>query len=421
MATEDLARGRRRTSRGWRGSSCPRPRRSGWASELDGILSYIDKLRALDTEGVEPTSHAVPLINVMRDDEPAPSLPPDGDARQRAGPGGRPLPRAEDHRGVEGASTDLTALTVHELAARFRARAGDRPAQAARAYLDRIAALDPRCKAFLTVHRGRGAGSRPRAADARFARRRAARAARRRPGGAQGHLLHARRPHHVAARGSSRASCRPTTPPWSTRLREAGAVLARQAQHGRVRDGLVHRELRASSPRRNPVGPRARARRLVRRLGGGGRGATWRRCRSAPTPAARSASPRRSAARRPQADLRPRVALRGDRVRVVARPGRPVRRATWRDARRRARGDRRARPARLDLVDAPVPDYAGRARGRRRGPARRGAARVLHRRASTPRSSGAVRGGRSRCSSRSARGPSRSRCRTPSTASPPTT
>jgi aspartyl-tRNA(Asn)/glutamyl-tRNA(Gln) amidotransferase subunit C len=43
--------------------------------ELDGILSYIDKLRALDTEGVEPTSHAVPLTNVMRDDEVRPSFP----------------------------------------------------------------------------------------------------------------------------------------------------------------------------------------------------------------------------------------------------------------------------------------------------------------------------------------------------------
>ena len=42
--------------------------------ELDGILSYIDKLRALDTEGVEPTSHAVPLVNVMREDEPQASL-----------------------------------------------------------------------------------------------------------------------------------------------------------------------------------------------------------------------------------------------------------------------------------------------------------------------------------------------------------
>lgn len=43
--------------------------------ELDGILSYIDKLRALDVEGVEPTSHAVPLTNVMRDDEAVPSFP----------------------------------------------------------------------------------------------------------------------------------------------------------------------------------------------------------------------------------------------------------------------------------------------------------------------------------------------------------
>ena len=43
--------------------------------ELDRILSYIDKLRALPTEGVEPTSHAVPLANVMREDEPRPSFP----------------------------------------------------------------------------------------------------------------------------------------------------------------------------------------------------------------------------------------------------------------------------------------------------------------------------------------------------------
>ncbi|HKA61345.1 MAG TPA: Asp-tRNA(Asn)/Glu-tRNA(Gln) amidotransferase subunit GatC [Methylomirabilota bacterium] len=45
--------------------------------ELDGILSYIDKLRALDTAGVEPTSHAVPLTNVMRDDTEVASLPQD--------------------------------------------------------------------------------------------------------------------------------------------------------------------------------------------------------------------------------------------------------------------------------------------------------------------------------------------------------
>ena len=35
---------------------------------------------------MEPTSHAVPLVNVMRDDEPGPSLPAGRGARQRAGP-----------------------------------------------------------------------------------------------------------------------------------------------------------------------------------------------------------------------------------------------------------------------------------------------------------------------------------------------
>ncbi len=43
--------------------------------ELDSILSYIDKLRAVDTEGVEPTSHAVPLTNVMREDVTRSSFP----------------------------------------------------------------------------------------------------------------------------------------------------------------------------------------------------------------------------------------------------------------------------------------------------------------------------------------------------------
>ena len=43
--------------------------------ELDGILSYIDKLRAVDTRSVEPTSHAVPMTNVMRDDVTCPSFP----------------------------------------------------------------------------------------------------------------------------------------------------------------------------------------------------------------------------------------------------------------------------------------------------------------------------------------------------------
>ena len=46
-------------------------------SQLDAILTYIDKLRQLNTGGVEPTSHAIPMVNVMREDEVRPSLPAD--------------------------------------------------------------------------------------------------------------------------------------------------------------------------------------------------------------------------------------------------------------------------------------------------------------------------------------------------------
>ena len=42
--------------------------------QLNAILAHIDALRAVDTTGVEPTSHAVPQFNVMRDDEPRPCL-----------------------------------------------------------------------------------------------------------------------------------------------------------------------------------------------------------------------------------------------------------------------------------------------------------------------------------------------------------
>ena len=45
------------------------------AAELSGILEHVDRISALDLEGVEPTSHVVALENVMRPDEPRPSLP----------------------------------------------------------------------------------------------------------------------------------------------------------------------------------------------------------------------------------------------------------------------------------------------------------------------------------------------------------
>jgi aspartyl-tRNA(Asn)/glutamyl-tRNA(Gln) amidotransferase subunit C len=45
------------------------------ASELSGILEHVDRIAALDLDGVEPTSHVVALENMLRADEPRPSLP----------------------------------------------------------------------------------------------------------------------------------------------------------------------------------------------------------------------------------------------------------------------------------------------------------------------------------------------------------
>ena len=44
-------------------------------AQLGSILGYIEKLRELDVTNVEPTAHAVPMVNVTRPDEIRPSLP----------------------------------------------------------------------------------------------------------------------------------------------------------------------------------------------------------------------------------------------------------------------------------------------------------------------------------------------------------
>jgi len=44
------------------------------AAQLGNILGYIEKLRELDVSGVEPTAHAVPMVNITRADEIRPSL-----------------------------------------------------------------------------------------------------------------------------------------------------------------------------------------------------------------------------------------------------------------------------------------------------------------------------------------------------------
>ena len=47
------------------------------AAQLDEILQYVQQLQAVETDRVEPTSHVLPLTNVLRKDEPAPSLAQD--------------------------------------------------------------------------------------------------------------------------------------------------------------------------------------------------------------------------------------------------------------------------------------------------------------------------------------------------------
>lgn len=45
--------------------------------ELSGVLAHVDRIGKLDLGEVEPTSHVVALENVLRADEPAPSLSPE--------------------------------------------------------------------------------------------------------------------------------------------------------------------------------------------------------------------------------------------------------------------------------------------------------------------------------------------------------
>jgi aspartyl-tRNA(Asn)/glutamyl-tRNA(Gln) amidotransferase subunit C len=44
--------------------------------DLAAILSYVETLAGIDTTGVEPTAHVIPLATPMRADEPEPAMDP---------------------------------------------------------------------------------------------------------------------------------------------------------------------------------------------------------------------------------------------------------------------------------------------------------------------------------------------------------
>ncbi|EUJ38724.1 Asp-tRNA(Asn)/Glu-tRNA(Gln) amidotransferase subunit GatC [Brochothrix campestris] len=48
-----------------------------YATQLEQIIQMVEKLNELDTDNIEPTTHAVPLTNVLREDKVVAGLPRD--------------------------------------------------------------------------------------------------------------------------------------------------------------------------------------------------------------------------------------------------------------------------------------------------------------------------------------------------------
>ncbi len=46
-----------------------------FGNQLEQILTYMEQLNRLDTKGIEPTSHAIPVYNAFREDEAKSSFP----------------------------------------------------------------------------------------------------------------------------------------------------------------------------------------------------------------------------------------------------------------------------------------------------------------------------------------------------------
>lgn len=58
--------------------------------ELGAILNHVAQIEALDTKGVEPTAHPIPLVNVLRPDVVVPGVDREEVLAQ--------APSVEDHR-----------------------------------------------------------------------------------------------------------------------------------------------------------------------------------------------------------------------------------------------------------------------------------------------------------------------------------
>ncbi len=221
------------------------------AGELSGILDHVERMNELDLDGVEPTSHVFGSRTCCGRTSRARAGRASGCSRRlptrRRGRSGSPRRR---HSGEP--MTDILELTAGQaLRAHRRWRAFERRV------LRRVRGGS----------RGRRARRLPVARRARRRERCAGRAPARRADRCEGHLLHRGHRDHgrVADPGGLPAAVHRHGRTEAAGVRRAAA---RQDEHGRVRDGVIEREL-GVWPGSNPWDPRARARWLLGRLGRG--------------------------------------------------------------------------------------------------------------------------------------------------------
>ena len=216
-------------------------------ADLNAIIDSLAPITEFDLDGVEPTFHPIgDLSNVMRDDEVRGELHPGSGAGKRAQAGRRQLPHPV-HPGGRGRS--LMARTFGEMGIREiqtgLAAKEFSAAEVARGTFERIGEADGAVHAFLETTeeaRARRGGSH---------RRRRRRGAPRRDGPARGRsrgLQGQPEPRRARTRRAPRTCCANYVSPYTatcveTTLR-AGALPHRQAEHGRVRLRLLHRDLR---------------------------------------------------------------------------------------------------------------------------------------------------------------------------------
>ena len=92
------------------------------AAQLDVIISAVARVQEVAAEGIPPTSHAVPLVNVFRDDVEC-AVPGRGEgAGPGAGGGAAAVPRPAHPGGGLIMADELTRMSAAGLAAAIAAR-----------------------------------------------------------------------------------------------------------------------------------------------------------------------------------------------------------------------------------------------------------------------------------------------------------